>query len=67
MGSRGRGRVLQASAGGAERMGEGGSGDGREGFTGSAYPKSGEKTKASVTTERQIPSEPHWVLSTLHR
>lgn len=48
-------------------MGEGGSGDGREGFTGSAYPKSGEKTKASVTTERQIPSEPHWVLSTLHR
>jgi len=49
VGSRGRERVLQASAGGAERMGEGVSGDGREGFTGSAYPDSGEKTKASVT------------------
>lgn len=57
VGSRGRGWVLQASAGGAGRVGEGGgsqqrgggSRDGREVFTGSACPDAGEKTKASIT------------------
>jgi len=26
-----------------------------------------KQKQASLTTERQIPSEPHWMLSTLHR
>lgn len=26
-----------------------------------------KQKQASLTTERQMPSEPHWVLSTLHR
>ena len=31
------------------------------------YPGAGEKTKTIITTERQMPSEPPWLLSTLHR
>ena len=50
VGSRGRGRVLQASRRRIPAERERGSGDGREGFAGSAYPDAGEKTKASVVT-----------------
>lgn len=70
VGSRGRGRVLQASAGGAERMGEGGGsrqrGSEAAGMAGRAsqgvlIQTLGRKQKqaSSLTTERQIPSEPH--------